>query len=78
MASTSLIKNQPQIPKLDGINYQEWSNIMEAYLATYNLWLLIRATGAVCIDRPVPAAPGAPTANEAVAIHQWDTADHQV
>jgi hypothetical protein len=72
-----LTKNQPQISKLDRINYQEWSNIIEAYLATYDLWLLIGATGAVCIDHPISAAAGAPTADKVTAICQWDTADHR-
>jgi hypothetical protein len=50
---------------------------MKAYLTTYNLWLLIEATGAVHIDHPVLAAAGAPTAKEAIAIRQWDTVDHR-
>jgi hypothetical protein len=41
---------------------------MEAYLATYNLWLLIGATGAVCIDHPIPAAAGAPITDKVAAI----------
>jgi hypothetical protein len=76
MAFTLLTKNQPQILKLDEINYQEWSNIIEAYLATYDLWLLTGATGAACIDCPVPAAAGAPTTKETTAICQWNTVDH--
>jgi hypothetical protein len=70
MASTLLTKNQPQIPKLNGINYQEWSNIMEAYLATYDLWLISGAIGPVHINHPVSAAAGAPTTKETAAICQ--------
>jgi hypothetical protein len=76
MASTSLIK--PQIPKLDGINYQEWSSTMKSYLSTLDLWLITGETNVnTRADRPVPAAAGAPTADETRDMCAWDTADHR-